>query len=121
MTKGVKISLACVIVIFIVSVVLTVIFMRPKKADNDAVWVEIVRNDEVLYRLDLNSEEDRSFRIECDNGWNEVTISSGKISITDADCPDKTCIKTGVLRSEYVPIICLPHKLVIRYADDNSE
>lgn len=120
MTKGVKISLACVIAIFIISAVLTVIFMRPKNTKNETVYVEIVQNDKVLYKLDLNSEKDRSFRIECDEGWNEVTISNGKISITDADCPDRTCVKTGELRSEYIPIICLPHKLVIRYADGDK-
>jgi len=66
----------------------------------------------------VSKEKDRTFRIESNDGdWNEIKIENGKISISDADCPDHTCVKTGVLRTETMPIVCLPHKLVIRYAE----
>ena len=63
--------------------------------------------------------ETRTFRITSpDGGWNEITIKDGSICISDADCPDKTCVKTGILRSESLPIVCLPHKLVIRLEEN---
>jgi len=117
LSKDVKICLAVVIVLFVVSVVLSIIILRP----TDKTMVEIVQDNHVLYTLDLGREKDRSFRIEYpDGGWNEITIKDGQISVTDADCPDKTCVKTGVLRSETIPIVCLPHKLIIRFCDDGG-
>ena len=117
MTKGVKICLAVVIILFAVSAVLSIIILRP----TDKTMVEIVQDNHVLYTLDLSSEKDRSFSIEYpDGGWNEITIKDGQISVTDADCPDKTCVKTGVLRSETIPIVCLPHKLIIRFCGEGG-
>lgn len=36
----------------------------------------------------------------------------------EADCPDHTCINSGWL--EDLPIVCLPNKLVIEFADADS-
>ncbi|MDD7515649.1 NusG domain II-containing protein [Ruminococcus flavefaciens] len=114
MTKGVKAIISVVALMFIGSVIYVVLSLKPA----DSTYVEIVQNNKVIYSFDLAKEKNRSFRIECDNGgWNEIKIEDGKISMSDADCPDHTCVKTGVLRSESVPIVCLPHRLVIRYAD----
>lgn len=114
MTKGVKILIVIVAALFIGSVIWVILSYRTP----DSTYVEIVQNNKVLYILDLSKEKDRTFRIEStDGGWNEIKIENGRISISDADCPDHTCVKTGVLRSETIPIVCLPHKLVIRYAE----
>ena len=118
MTKGIKLLIAAIALIFIASVI--AIILGTKKSDSTCV--EIVHNNRIIYRFDLSQEENRIFRIESsDGGWNEIKIENGEISITDADCPDKTCVKTGILRSENIPIVCLPHKLVIRFADKENE
>ena len=117
MTKGVKIIGAIVILLLAASVIAIILNFRT----SDNTHVVILQNNKVIYSLDLSKEEDRSFRIESpDGGWNEVMIENGKICIADADCPDKTCVHTGVLRSEGVPIVCLPHKLVIRFSDEEN-
>ncbi len=119
MTKGVKICMAVVGVIFAVSAVLSFVFLHKtgKDTENGSVWVEIVQDNKILYKLDLAAEEDRTFRIESSDGWNDITIKDHQISVSDADCPDHTCVKNGVLRYEYLPIICLPHKLIVRFCD----
>lgn len=118
MTKGIKLLIAAIALVFIASVI--AIILGTKKSDSTCV--EIVQNNRIIYRFDLSQEENRIFRIESsDGGWNEIKIENGEISITDADCPDKTCVKTGILRSENIPIVCLPHKLVIRFADKENE
>ena len=114
MTKGVKICLAVVIVIFIAASAVSYFILRP----SESTMVEVVQNNNVLYTFDLSKEKNRTFRIEYDDGgWNEIKIENGQISVSDADCPDKTCVKTGVLRSETIPIVCLPHKLIVRFCD----
>ncbi len=43
---------------------------------------------------------------------NTLLVESDGVSIIDADCPDKVCIKRGKMRGG-VPIICAPNALYI--------
>ncbi len=118
MTKGVKICLAAAVLIFAAAAVTALLLRRP----SDSTWVEITQNGKVLYTFDLatfDDEQTQHIRIESPyGGYNIVEIGEGNtIRISEADCPDKTCIKTGTLKSEGVPIVCLPHKLVIKFTD----
>lgn len=115
MTKGVKICLAAAVVIFIAAAVSAVLLRRP----SDKSYAAIIQDGKTLYTIDLASSEDRQIRIDSHGGgYNIVEISGGTIRISEADCPDKTCINTGKLTSEGVPIVCLPHKLVVKLVDE---
>ena len=117
MTKGVKICLAAVAAIFLAAVVSVVLMSR--QTNRHTVVIE--QNGEILFRLDLDKEQDKEFTVASpDGGWNTIRISGGTVCVSDADCPDKTCVKTGILRNEGTPIVCLPHKLIIRFADENG-
>ena len=88
---------------------------------SDSTWVAITQDGKTLYTFDLatfDDEQTQHIRIESPyGGYNIVEIGEGNtIRISEADCPDKTCVKTGEL-SDGVPIVCLPHKLVIKYID----
>ena len=118
MTKGVRIIAASILILLIVSVIAVVIGFRP----SDKKIVKILQDNKVIYTLDLSNEKDRTFRIEAVNGgWNDITIKDGRICVSCADCPDQTCVNTGFLRSEGVPVVCLPHRLVIRFADEEKK
>ena len=111
-----KIMLA-VAAVFLVSVCLSVFILMPSKKRE----VEIVQNGTVLYTFDLNRAEDKEIRVSAaDGGYNLIVINNGTICISEADCPDQTCVKMGVLKSDYLPIVCLPHKLIVRFAEDES-
>lgn len=88
--------------------------------------VEIVQDGEVLYTIDLATAQDQTivveYRGDADGGnaaqaagSNTIEIQNGEIRVREADCPDQTCVKMGKLYSESLPIICLPHKLIIRF------
>ncbi|MCM1133789.1 MAG: NusG domain II-containing protein [Ruminococcus flavefaciens] len=114
MTKGVKICIAVIAVVFIIALIASLVLFQ----DSDSQYVSIVQDNQVLYNISLDSD-DRTIRIEDkDGGYNIVEISDGKIRISEADCPDKTCVNTGFLSGD-MPIVCLPHKLVIKYTDEN--
>ncbi|MBO7395029.1 MAG: NusG domain II-containing protein [Ruminococcus sp.] len=105
------------IVIF-VGAVAAMLYLR---LPSDSTWVAITQDGKTLYTFDLatfDDEQTQQIRIESpDGGYNIVEIDEGNtIRISEADCPDKTCVKTGEL-SDGVPIVCLPHKLVIKYID----
>ena len=87
----------------------------------DARRVEIVQSGNVLYTYDLDTAAPQTVRIEApDGGWNEFTVGNGEIAMTAADCPDQTCVHMGPLRAENLPIVCLPHQLVIRFEDADT-
>lgn len=46
-------------------------------------------------------------------GKNVLKISGGTADMTEADCPDQTCVKKHSIRYEGETIVCLPHKVVI--------
>lgn len=71
--------------------------------------------------IDLSQvNEGYSFDISSQGGKNTVLVEHGKICITDADCPDKVCVKTGWARSG-MPVVCLPHKVVIELTAISEE
>lgn len=84
----------------------------PKK--NRAV---LIRDGELLYSFNLS--EDKIIRIEYEGGgYNIIEIKNGEIKIAEADCPDQTCVKSGKLRSEDIPVVCLPHHLILKYEEN---
>ena len=45
----------------------------------------------------------------------QITSQDGRnVRMIAADCPDKVCVDTGWIGNGAVPIVCLPHHLVIR-------
>lgn len=78
--------------------------------------VVIKQDGEVIYRLDLSKEPDRVFDMEYEGRKNTIEIKDGKIRVIAADCPDKVCVNTGELSA--IPIICVPNRLEIRFAED---
>ena len=52
-----------------------------------------------------------------EGGFNTIEVRPGAIGICDADCPDKLCVKMGYADSSLLPIICLPHSLVIEVVE----
>lgn len=114
MTKSVKICIAVIVLIFISALILSLVLLQKK--DNE--YISIVQDNKVLYTLNLNTTENQTIRIEDNNGgYNIIEILDGKIRISYADCPDKTCVNMGFLSGD-MPIVCLPHKLVIKYNDE---
>ncbi len=76
--------------------------------------VRILSGGELVEEIDLSTSPNRVFTVECADGSNTIVVEDGKIRVSEADCPDKICVRTGWLGN--VPIVCLPHKLVIEYS-----
>ena len=113
----IKILIIAAAVIFIAGVIGSVMVLNAPKKNT----VRIKRGGKVLYTLDLSKEDDRTFEIEsADGGVNLVEIKDGRIRVNEADCPDKTCVRMGWLDSSAMPIVCLPHKLIIEFTDDDG-
>lgn len=112
----------CAVVVVLIAVLLmSVIAMICLYQRTPGQWVAIVQDGEVLETIDLSKAEDRTFTITSpDGGENVICIENGTIRILSADCPDGTCVQMGTLQSEAEPLVCLPHKLLIRFQEEVS-
>ncbi len=77
---------------------------------------QLIRDGEVIEEIDLSRvASEYSFTVTSeDGGYNTVTVRPGSIRVTEADCPDKICVEMGWLSDQAAPIVCLPHRLMIR-------
>ena len=58
--------------------------------------------------------EDRTVKIEGAAGYNILVIEGGEVWLSEADCPNLLCVKTGKIRYAGQSIVCLPHKVAVR-------
>ena len=71
-------------------------------------------NGEQWERIDLSKVRNAyDLDITTEYGHNIVHVEPGAISVTEADCPDRICVFQGKLTGSGIPIICMPHRLVI--------
>lgn len=79
----------------------------------------ILLDGKTVRTLDLS--EDQTFVLDTGYGTNTIQVTDGCVSVTDADCPDRVCTAHGPLTDNSMPIICLPHHLVIRFEPGHSD
>ena len=89
----------------------------------DGAFVQIKVDGQVVNTIPVNQNE--TLTIEgYQGGSNIVTIENGGVTMTDADCPDKLCVKTGRISKTGETIVCLPHRVVVEIigaaADDSG-
>ena len=81
-------------------------------------YVEVEKNGELVatYSLSVNGE------YSLNGGTNVLVIEGGVAYLKDANCPDKTCVKTGKIHYVGQSIICLPNEIsiTVRGGSDNG-
>ena len=83
----------------------------------EASQAQILSDGEVVCTVSLHV--DQTFEIENENGRNTVTVSGGKIGVTEANCPDHYCMARGMCNSG-TQIVCLPNGLIIRFLGEQT-
>ena len=112
-----RVFIIVIIVIFLAGIVGSVlVWTAPAKSR-----VRVVSDDEIVYTADLNTAEDSTFDIRYGDHVNTIEIRDRQIRVLSADCPDQTCVRMGWLKSASMPIVCLPHKLVVEFTDDTQD
>ena len=108
-----------IVLIAAAAVVLALLSLRLLTGGQEGTVVEVIQYNAVLREIDLSAvTEEYSFEVKwIDGGSNTVCVQPGRICISEADCPDKLCVSQGWLSDEVFPIVCLPHRLIIRVKD----
>ena len=74
----------------------------------------VSRDGAVVQTIDLgNTDEFDILLFEDDRGSNLIELDGGRIRVADADCPDRTCVRTGWIERPGQIIACVPHGLTI--------
>lgn len=66
-------------------------------------------------------DQDQTYEILSKEGKNVIRIQNGKVSMTQADCPDKICKAHKAIHKSGETIVCLPHKVVVEVEAGEAE
>ena len=119
MSKGNKIA---VISLFALVVICALVLLLRGAATSQNKVAVVYLNGEVIREIDLdNINEPLEFDIISDGHTNTVRAERGRIRMVSADCPDKVCVDQGPIDNGALPIVCLPHKVIIEIRGGRSE
>lgn len=89
------------------------LFMQINREEGFKVTVTV--DGELVKEMELN--KDGEYCLQTDMGTNKIIVKDGFVSVEEADCPDKVCVKHKAISAEGETIICLPHRMVIEIED----
>ena len=87
-------------------------------AGPEAVRAEIRSDGELIATVDLRIDQEFTVTTPW-GGGNVITVRSGAIAVTQANCPDHYCMHRGFCNSGG-SIVCLPNKLVISFVGEQD-
>ena len=100
--------------ILLISIALLLVLQQSKEP-GAGVIVRVDGKEVAKYSLSVNAT------YSLNGGTNILHIEDGKAWLTDADCPDKLCVRQGKISKEGETITCLPNKLTVTvYGVENS-
>ena len=116
MNKATKAILALLVLAVVASGVW--IFLGKSGAENPRVVIEV--DGEIFADYDMD-EVKGIIPVSTENGGeNRVWVQEDLVFMDSANCPDQTCVKQGVIKDGTVPIVCLPHKVIVRIEGGES-
>ncbi len=84
-------------------------FLHQVLKDTGANCVVVKVNGVIEGTYDLNQDQE----ISINGGSNILEIKNGKADMTEADCPDKLCVKQRAVSADRENIICLPNRVIV--------
>lgn len=88
----------------LIAAALAVVFIFVKSGGKTVV---VKQNNEVIAEYPLN--KDTTVTLE----HNTFVIESGEVFMSEADCKNHTCVKTGKISKRGECIVCLPNRVIL--------
>ncbi len=90
------------------------LLLRPRGGERPVARITL--DGELVEEIDLSAVvQPRSFPVEDGaGGSNTILVEPGRIRVSGANCPDQICVTQGFISDGAVPIVCLPHRLIIQ-------
>ncbi|MBU3158217.1 NusG domain II-containing protein [Clostridium frigoris] len=121
MKKGDKIVGIILLIIVLITTGATFIYKNSIKGSEKIAVIK--RAGTVIKTIDLSKVvEPQEFTIKTENGhYNVIAVKHNSISVKDADCPHKECVKSGWISKPGEMVVCLPYKLTINIEAEKNE
>ena len=116
MHKSTKAILAALVLVVLASGAW--IFLGKSGAANPRVVIEV--DGEVYAAYDMDEVKGIVPISTPNGGENRLWVQEDLVFMDSANCPDQTCVKQGVIKDGTVPIVCLPHKVIVRIEGGES-
>lgn len=113
----VKRDIIFVVILLVLTVAVAGICHAITRTEGNTVVVTV---DGEIYET-YSLEKNQTVTVKTKYGTNTFTIKDGKVSMKEADCPDKTCTEHYAVGNANESIICLPHKFVIEIQGEKEE
>lgn len=97
--------------LIIAAVCISVMLAKPAEVQNRTAI--IILNGETVRTVPLDTAKNQKIDLGLEYK-NIIEIKDGAIGIISADCPDKTCVKTGYISRSGQVCVCVPSKLIIK-------
>lgn len=83
---------------------------------------EIYQDGTLIQTVDLSQiNAPQTIPIYGEHGEENIVLATrGSIRMQSANCPDQLCVRRGSIKNAAVPIVCLPHRIVIRMPGDHD-
>lgn len=105
------------------SIALEILFFG-RIESKQTIHVSIQVDGKEIDHFSLAEAEGRTMRYKTSYGCNVVKIEQGKISVFEADCPDKLCMHQGRISRPGQILVCLPNRFLVELrggAEDASD
>lgn len=105
-----------IIILAAVAALLILLSVLLLTARVDGTIAQIILDGEVIREIDLSRVSDPYTFVVNDGsgGTNRIVVEPGRICVSEANCPDGICVSQGWLSDQDVPVVCLPHRLIIK-------
>ena len=105
----------------LLAVCLVLLFFWKFSSAKDGTLIVITRHGKEYATYPL--AEDATIEIKDAQGktTNTLVISGGKADMTEADCPDKLCVRQKAVSKENETIVCLPNRIVVTVTNSKEE
>lgn len=115
-------SLKWIVIFLVLFVIFSAVFLLLKSFGQVGTIADIYIDGELYRKIDLDGvAKAYDLKIETEYGYNTVHVEHGGISVKEADCRDHICMAQGVISNDAVPIVCMPHHLVIEIEGDTVD
>ncbi len=112
----------CLLVFILIMAVSFGVILSRREEDRGSKIAGIYQDGSVLHSIALNRvKKPYTIKIEGRNGINIVSVESGRICVSEADCPDKLCVKCRWISKPGQMVVCLPNRLMIKIKNEAGD
>jgi len=87
-------------------------FMWRNETGNDGLVANIYIDGHLTHTIEVGREM-QELRLESAAGYNVLQIGPDGVRISEADCSNQDCVRTGLQTRPGGVIACLPHRLLV--------